>query len=239
MSIRTSLVLVVLLAGCGDDSSSSSQDLSSNNGNPDMTMTSGDLAMADLAKGGPPDLIGVDVSCNPTSALGGGADPSATWTYAAACASDEAFQEIKDNCTSSFSGTAVTGPAGMPQPQGTLVLNSNGTFSREVHSTVSTTATISGTCAASGCAALQTAIATYASGATATCTGAGTCTCMISAVVNRTDAGTWSKSGATITANAGGGDLVYTWGLSGEVFRYRGDAGNGFGDHGVTYVLVK
>ena len=235
------LYVIPIIAACGDSSRPSSNDLSVA-GNPDLAGVSGDLAqsVADLSHG-PYDLNGVDVSCNATAALTGNVDPIGSWSYIDGCASDDAFKEIKDNCTATFSGLAVTGPASAPRPDGNLTLNASGTYTRTVHSQVTGMASISGACAAGGCAALQGAITTYASGATATCTGAGTCTCSITTTVNRTDAGTWTRSGSTITATAAGGsqNQLYTFSVDGAVFRYRGDNANPFGDHGVTYVLVK
>jgi hypothetical protein len=224
----------LLTVGCGDGGTPSGNNDLSQPGGGDMAMSGGDMAMS-----GPPDLLGVDVSCNPSAALSGG-DPVAAWSYVAGCANDDAFKDIKDNCTASFSNTAVTGPASMPQPQGKLTLNSNGTFTRQVNATVSTQATITGSCASAGCANIQSAINSFASGVTASCSGTGTCNCTFSIQVNTSDAGTWSAAGNVITANASGGSpQTYEFGVTGGVFRYRGQNSNASGERGITYVLVK
>lgn len=224
------LGIIVGSAGCGSDGTG---------GGGDMAMSaSGDMAQApagDMSMSSHPDLIGADVSCSTTSVLNGG-DPIGSWTYVAGCADAAAFKDISDNCTATFSGTAVTGPSGMPTPQGNLTLLSGGTFTRTVHSVISTNATITGSCAAAGCANIQAAVSSFASGVTATCTGTTSCSCMLQIAVNTNDTGTWTKAGNVITANGG---AQYTFAADTGVFRYRGDAGNDNGDRGVTYVLVK
>lgn len=240
--VATSLGVVGIL-GCGSGAAPGGHDLSQ--GTADLMTSSADLAGADLGGAdltmttSPPDLIGVDVSCNPSVALSGGS-LEGSWSYVGGCATSEAFKEISDNCAgSSVSNTAVAGPAGQPQPQGTLTL-SGGSYTRKVSATVTGTATIVGSCASVGCANVQAAINSFTSGVTATCTGTGTCTCMLSRNVNTSDTGGYTVNGNMVTATpSSGSPQTYELGVSGSVLRYRGVTANEAGERGITYVLVK
>lgn len=163
-----------------------------------------------------------------------GGDPVGSWVYRSACTDLDLFAQVTAACPgASFSNTAYAA-------SGTLVLNGDNTFTRNVNTTVTTDFVLPVTCVIANCSTLAAAIDGQLGGTT-TCTpnAASGCDCSTSIPLTTNDSGTYTVNGsiATVTPTAGmPGDYYFC--EDANVLKYRGTASN-VSDSDFSYVLTR
>ena len=191
---------------------------------------------AQVIDAGSPDA-GVGPMCNPSF---GAADACAgaalgTWTYQAACSDQVPFASVVATCPGATVNNTVRAAGG------TITLNPNGTFSRNVQTTVSGDAFVPQLCVSGGgltCAQLGPFLPVLITGATGTCAqGAGGCDCQITVVEQINETGQFFATGSVVTTISGGITRDYWYCAQPGRLEYRGLPSTPT-DNDTTYLLT-
>lgn len=201
-------------------------------GNEDAAAQNGDSGENGM-DAGTADAGAIDPMCRPalgmTEACGG--DPAGQWTYRKACTDQDLYAAAKQACPGLMVSDEVTSSSG------SLRLEANGTFTRQVDTVASATLQVPAICAQAigGCPGMEVAIQSAVPGSRAVCSGAGDCDCDVTIDLTTDDVGTYTVQGGSITAIAPGGSSEYWFCVEGGVFSYRNkDSSEPF-----TYALTR
>jgi hypothetical protein len=184
--------------------------------------------------GGPADSGGTGPACDP--ALGAnacGGDPKGTWDYHSACSNDSAFNTsgVTQACPNATFGNAVYAASG------TLTINNDGTFTRNVNTMATGTFSVPQSCAQpfGGCSGLASTLMQAAPGYTFTCTTNANqgCDCTVSHPVVTNDNGNYTVNNNIITAS---GTQYYFCSNNGLTYRAVQSDPSGYN---ITYTLTR